>query len=154
MIDKQAIEKIKQGAIFVYPTDTIYGIGCDARNKESVERIRKLKSKEGPFTIIPHKEWREKYFDFEKGPTFIVKNPVSLPFIEDTIGIRIPDHWILDLVDILGFPIVTTSVNKAGEPPMTKVEDLPFDVDIIIDDGEIIGKPSKIINLVTNEVIR
>ena len=55
-------EKVLEGKVFVYPTDTIYGLGCDATNFKAVEKIRKLKEREeNPFSVVaPSKEWIKK----------------------------------------------------------------------------------------------
>ena len=75
---------------------------------------------------------------------------------EETIGVRIPAHWISSVVQELGFPIITTSANRSGRPFMTSLEDLDSTirggVDFIIDEGEKKGKPSKIVNLVEGKI--
>lgn len=163
IIGKDGIDKksILDGAVFIYPTDTIYGIGCDARNDSAVKRIREIKLREEkPFSVIaPSKEWIKENcvvgseLDYLPGPYTLIlklknKDCVS-KFVSslDTLGVRIPDHWISGFVSELGIPIVTTSVNKSGEKFMTCLEDLDkdLDVDFVIDDGKLDGKPSKLI---------
>jgi tRNA threonylcarbamoyl adenosine modification protein (Sua5/YciO/YrdC/YwlC family) len=77
--------------------------------------------------------------------------PDSLTKGLDTIGVRIPDHWIKEFVEEYGAPIVTTSANKSGEMFMTCIEDLDHDikshVNFIVYEGVKNGKPSKIIDL-------
>jgi L-threonylcarbamoyladenylate synthase len=156
-------------SIFIYPTDTIYGIGCDATNPELVDKLRRIKrSPEQPFSvIIPNKnmiyefceagddarEWVDKL----PGPyTLIFK--VKKKFVADnvnpaggTIGIRIPNHWFYHYIKLMKMPVVTTSANISGQDFMTTLEDLDDDVkkhvDFIIYDGEIKSRPSTIINL-------
>ena len=69
----------------------------------------------------------------------------------DTLGIRVPNHWIRNVVSELNVPIVTTSVNRANEDYMTSLEDLDArikaGIDFMIYEGEKEGKPSKIIDL-------
>ena len=152
---EKILTKIKEGNIFIYPTDTIYGIGCDARNFEAVKRIRELKNRdEKPFSVIaPSKEWiidncEEKNLDKLPGPYTLILKLKNKECVAsnvsglDTLGVRIPDHWFK--VDI---PIVTTSVNKSDKNNMTSLEDLDKDikVDFIIYEGEKKGKSSKII---------
>ena len=74
----------------------------------------------------------------------------------ETLGIRIPKHWISEAVAELGFPVVSTSANLTGEPYMTSTEDLDDSirqkVDFIIYEGEKQGKPSTIVKLFEKEV--
>ena len=168
-------EHIGNGAIFIYPTDTIYGIGCNALDKKAVEKIRKLKERPtNPFSIIvPSKRWimencivdREAKEWLNKLPdayTLILKlkNKKAIAKIvnnnQETIGVRIPDHWFSKVIKDLGFPIVTTSANRSGRAFMTSLEDLDpkikEGVDFIIYEGEKKGKPSKIVDLVEGKI--
>jgi len=168
--------KIKEGAVFIYPTDTIYGIGCDAENDKAVKRIRKIKSRESkPFSVIaPSKRWIKENCNINrKIKGWLKKLPGAYTLILElknkdavansvnmnlsTLGARMPNHWFYDIVRELKIPIVTTSVNKAGKEFMTSLDNLDFDIrkkiDFIIYEGEKIGKPSKIINCVENKII-
>lgn len=166
-------ESILDGSIFIYPTDTIYGIGCNALKPESVIKIRDIKERtQNPFSVIvPSKQWiydncivsEEAMQWVEKLPgpyTLILKvnNNVVAKEVNpklNTLGIRIPNHWLSAFVSELDVPIVTTSANKTGNDFMTSLENLDFDiksrVDFIIYEGEKHGKPSKIIDL-TNKI--
>ena len=155
--DDKYLDRIRKGEVFIYPTDTIYGIGCDATNFKAVERIRKIKLRDiKPFSVIvPSKEWilencYAKNLDKLPGSyTLILKlknKCVSENVSKNTLGVRIPDHWISEVVKELGFPIVTTSVNKSGEKPMTSLKDLDLEVDFVIYEGEKKGKSSEIIS--------
>ena len=162
-------EQIINGAIFIYPTDTIYGIGCNAKNSNAVRKIRRLKErKESPFSVIaPSKDWIKNNCEVhEKASEWIGKLPGPLTLILKkkgspvskevtcgllTLGVRMPKHWFTSHVEELDVPIVTTSVNKHGEQYMTSLDNLDDDlkrgVDFIIYDGEIQGKPSKLVDL-------
>ncbi len=161
---EQFSKEIKEGAIFIYPTDTIYGIGCSALDEKAVKRIREIKNRQdNPFSVIaPSKEWIKDNcnvdtLDILPGPyTLIVKVKKTVVIKEvnlgqNTLGVRIPNHWISNVVTKLKIPIVTTSVNKAGEQFMTSLEDLDEEIkakaDFIIYEGKKISRPSKIINL-------
>lgn len=171
----QVKEDILNGAVFVYPTDTIYGIGCDATNDEAVKRIRDIKSRlKRPFSVIaPSKEWivenceitpeAEEWIAKLPGPyTLIMKLKNKIAISEhvnlsmDTIGIRIPAHWISNFASAIGVPIVTTSANKMDEDYMTSLENLNDDikakVDFIVYEGEKHGNPSKLVHLEGEEV--
>ncbi len=149
---KRKYLKLLESSVFIYPTDSVYGIGCDATNKELVQRIRKLKnSNMQPFSVIaPSKKWvydncevtdKQKIYVDKLGSkikiadkkhcfTIILKlknkSAVSSNVNQgaDTIGIRIPDHWFSEIVAEFGKPIVTTSANPTGENFMTSIDDL------------------------------
>ncbi len=176
--------RLMKSKVFIYPTDSIYGIGCDATNDSLVAKIRKLKkSTLQPFSVIaPSKEWvyqncvveeKHKHYVESLGKkidiagkkncfTLILKlknkNAVARNVNQgtDTIGIRIPEHWISDVVKELGFPIVTTSANPTGENFMTSIEDLndgiKEGVDFILYEGEKHGSPSTIIHYYDDDV--
>ncbi len=164
------IKKIKEGAIFICPTDTIYGLSCDAENSDSVKKVREIKQRpDAPFSIwAPSKEWIESNCEVEDeidnlpGPYTLI-----LPLITDsiadevnpnlkTIGVRIPDHWFSKVVEELGIPLITTSVNLAGEPHMTSMETLDGNikekVDFIIYEGEKESRASTIIKKGKKEI--
>ncbi len=168
------IDAIVRGAVFIYPTDTIYGLGCNAENSSSVKKIRLLKARaSNPFSVItPSIEWvyencvitkeGEEWLDKMPGPytlIFKLKNKNNCVAKEvnpgiKTLGIRMPRHWFMKVVAEANIPIVTTSVNRSGEDYMTSLEDLDASiksgVDFILYEGEKIGKPSKIIDLAEN----
>ena len=174
---EEILEKIKNGAVFVYPTDTVYGIGCNANNKNSVEKIRKLKSGRAtsPFSIIvPSLDWVKKncmineninaWLNKLPGPYTLIlrlkdQNVVANNIAPetDTIGIRYPDHWFSKIINELGLPIVTTSANKTGEPFMTSIENLDPEIEagieFMIYEGPKNGRPSKLVNVDNEKVI-
>lgn len=166
--------KIGQGAVFIYPTDTIYGIGCNARDPVAVKRLRKIKKRDDiPFSVIaPDKRWIEKncvlneeikmWVNRLPGPiTIILKLKDESAVCKgvapgmNTIGIRIPNHWISELVNELDIPIITTSANIKGGNFMTSKDDLDLEIeaaaDFMIYEGENRGRPSKIIDLTKKE---
>lgn len=170
----EILEKIRGGAIFIYPTDTIYGIGCNALDKKAVEKIRTIKGRpDSPLSIwVPSIKWIEKNCDTKKAKEWIKKLPGSYTLIiplknktaiaenvtlTDSIGVRLPDHWFRKVVEDLNFPIITTSANKAGEPFMTSLEmldpDVEREVEFMVYEGEKIGRPSKLINVSKKEEI-
>lgn len=166
------LNKIKRGAIFIYPTDTIYGIGCISENKKSIKKIRKIKKRnQKPFSIIvPSKTWiRKKCKSNKLLDQYLKKLPgkytliLELKSIRDspnpninTIGIRIPKHWISKIVKEINKPIITTSVNISNETNMNSLKDLNknIKVDFIIYEGKLNKKPSTVINLIINKKIR
>ncbi|MEK6936101.1 MAG: L-threonylcarbamoyladenylate synthase [Nanoarchaeota archaeon] len=159
------IEDIKNGAIFIYPTDTIYGLGSDATNKDSVKLIKDLKyrDKDKPLSVIaPSINWIKKNCivtddiikKYLPGPYTLIlkkKNPNFLKHVAsgDTLGIRIPDSEFTKLVEKAGIPFITTSVNFVGEPFAIQVSDIDKKildaVDIIIGVGKLDGRPSTLV---------
>lgn len=176
-IDKSYMQKkILDGSIFVYPTDTIYGMGCDATNSECIKKIREIKKRpEMPFSVIaPSKEWIIENCDVDKvamewidklpGPYTLIlrlknKDAISkhVNMGSDTIGVRIPDHWISNLVSEINKPVITTSTNLSGKEFMTSMDNLDPEihsrVDFVIYEGEKKGRPSKIVDLDSGSVI-
>lgn len=169
------LREIDLGKLFIYPTDTIYGIGCDATNSQAVKKIREAKGKSSkPFSIIaPSKSWiYENCIVPEHGKEWIDKLPGPYTLIfqlrttqcvapevlqgEKTIGIRIPSHWFVEHVKHFEKPLVTTSVNPTGEMFMTSLETLDdtikSKVTFIIFEGEKIGRPSTIVKLDKEDV--
>ena len=173
---REIIEKVREGAIFIHPTDTIYGLGCSALNSAAVQEIRKLKDRpDTPFSVwIPSKDWikencenspaHEKWMNELPGPYTLIsklKNKKSLASNipntkDDTVGIRMPEHWMHELVQDLGIPIVTTSANKTGHEFMTSLENLNSEikrgVNFIIYEGEKKARPSRLVNLADEKV--
>ena len=159
------IEDIKNGAIFIYPTDTIYGLGCDATNKESVKLIKDLKyrDKDKPMSVIaPSLDWIkqtcevtdeliEKYLP---GPYTLILKKKNSNFLKhvasgDTLGVRIPDSEFTKLIQKSGVPFITTSVNFAEQPFAIQISDIDEKildaVDIIIGVGKLDGRPSTLV---------
>jgi len=166
MKTSKIIEAIKKGKIFIYPTDTIYGIGCDATNTKAVEKIKQIKQrdKEKPLSIIaPSIKWIkenliiDENLDLKKylpGPYTLILKKRNTNFLNhvsntDSLGIRIPKNKFTKLIQSSGVPFITTSVNLQGETPIKSPREIPEQiknqVDEIIDAGELIGTPSTLI---------
>jgi len=174
-VNKEVIlEVMKNGAIFIHPTDTIYGIGCNATQEEFVDDVRGIKERpDAPFSVIaPSKEWiRKNCVVNENAEEWLEKLPGPYTFILNirdsvaknvapglsTLGVRMPAHWFSELVSELGLPVVTTSANKAGGNFMTSLDDLDEDIkpkiEFIIYEDEKHGKPSKIVDLTGKEAV-
>ena len=169
------LAKLRIGAVFMYPTDTIYGIGCDATNKQAVDIIRQAKQREEkPFSVIaPSKKWiEENCIVSEEAKECIKKLPgpytILLPLsnknsiapnvtgTSENIGVRIPKHWWSEFVAEFGKPVVTTSVNIASQPHATSVWNVPIKlkeyIDFAIDDGEIKNQPSTLLDCTGQQI--
>jgi len=172
---RKVVEVLQEGGVIGYPTDTIYGVGCDLFNPEAIRKIHRLKKREGkkPLSFIcsglkdiSKYAYVSNYaYKMMKhllpGPyTFILKATKLVPKIaqtkQNTVGIRIPDNRIcLTLVKELGNPIISTSVNRADEglynDPQEIEERFGKQLDLVIDGGVIVAEHSSIIDL-TEEV--
>lgn len=171
---------LKRGGLVIYPTDTVYGLGCDIHNKKALERlamIKGIKLAKADFSFIcsdlrnlsDHVSQIEtSTFKILKrslpGPyTFILPGSSNLPAAfkkKKTVGIRVPDNPIaLALVSALGNPIVSTSIKDEDEViEYTTDPELIFEkwqnkVDIIIDGGYGGNEASTIIDLTNREPI-
>jgi L-threonylcarbamoyladenylate synthase len=174
--DEKAIKKaagiIKKGGLVVYPTDTLYGVGCNALDEDAIKKVFEVKRREAkkPLSIaVCNLKMLRKYTSFSNramrvmerflpGPlTFILKKkglPDVLTGGREEVGIRVPESkCTLKLVMQAGVPIVATSANISGrEPPQTAIEageQLP-EVDLILDEGRLEGLPSTVIDLTTD----
>ncbi len=175
---EEAGQRIRDGAVFVYPTDTVYGLGCDALNEEAVGRIFEVKGRglDKPLSVaFSDLDQLLEFVEVDEeqkmvmgkrlpGPyTFIVPN-IRIPKIVtaglDTVGVRVPDYSLVrELIKKAKTPIVTTSANKSGGKAPCSVNEVDKGVlgivDFALDGGACgSGKPSKIINLVTGERLR
>lgn len=165
------LKRIREGQVFIYPTDTIYGLGCDATNEQAVKRIREIKQRDSkPFSVIaPSLDWIKQNCEIKDerwllklpGPYTLIlplKKPVvakSANYGLNSLGVRIPSHWFASFVESLDLPVVTTSVNRAGESAVNDLEELKkFNVDFIIFEGPKSAKPSTVVNLIEEKIIR
>jgi tRNA threonylcarbamoyl adenosine modification protein (Sua5/YciO/YrdC/YwlC family) len=174
---KTAVEKLRQGGIIIYPTDTIYGLGCDIFQQKAIERICRIKKvdprKAQLSFICPDLSHLADYAkqlsnstyrilkEYLPGPyTFILPASKMVPKIlqskKDTIGLRIPDNRIAcAIVKELGNPILSASL--PGEliedytDPEIMYENFRNEVDIVIDGGIGGTVPSTVIDCTKDE---
>ncbi len=177
---KKVVAVLKNGGLVIYPTDTVYGLGCDITNTKALERIAKIKGvklDKANFSFICHdlsnlsdyvRQINTATFKILKralpGPyTFILPGNNNLPkeFKKKTTdGIRIPNNTIvLEIVRQLGNPIVSTSIHDEDDViEYTTDPELIFEkwqnlVDMVIDGGYGDNIPSTIIDLSGDEPI-
>lgn len=171
---RQVVEALREGKLVAYPTDTVYGIGCDITNHDAVKRLRKLvaeikgEPKHQPLSFICEDLSRLSDYAFVSddayrllkrvlpGPyTFVLRGNKQVPSVmqknRDTVGIRVPDHEIpRQIVSELGNPIATTSATtEDGEmiPDPWSIDELyGHSVDIVIDAGDVFPKESTVID--------
>ncbi len=173
---KKILNGIKNGLVFIYPTDTIYGIGCDATNDRAVTKIREAKKRDKkPFSVMaPSKEWISRNCTVNNlAKKWIKKLPGLYTLIlklknrkaiarnvnlgSRKIGVRIPRNWSALIAKELNKPIISTSANITGETYMTSLKDLNHfvkeRVDLIIYEGVKKARPSKIVDLTGEKAI-
>ena len=177
---RKAVEVLRGGGIVIYPTDTVYGMGCDLFNKRGIERIYEIqrRDRKQPLSFIcaslkdisRYARVSDDAYKIMKrllpGPyTFILEASRAVPKIilpkRQTTGIRVPDNRICQaLVAEMGSPVISTSV-KDGEgellsDPRMIEEIFGKRVDMIIDGGIIAAAPSSVVSLLQEgvEVIR
>lgn len=166
-----AIDTLRSGGIIIYPTDTLYAIGCDALNNNAIERICKIKGinpQKTNLSIICHNLSQAAEYaridnrafkmlrEYLPGPfTFLLPASTKLPKVfkgRKTVGVRIPDNTIpVTLAEMLGNPLLTTSVEDDGEGGIIYPQSLAIKyeetVDMLIDGGEGNETPSTIVDL-------
>ena len=177
---RRVADLLRSGGVIVYPTDTVYGLGCDINSKKALERVRRIKKMDPkrPLsfvfadlkTIADYAQVSDFAYKILRRYlpghyTFILKATRLVPRIvltkRNEVGIRIPDNRICQsLVAELGNPILSSSVRM----PDDQLLDDPVEidrmykglVDIIVDGGVFLPAPSSVISLVddTPEVIR
>ena len=168
---RKVVDALRDGGVIAYPTDTIYGFGCDLYQKDAIKRIHRLKrlSKNKRLSIIcadlkdiskyayvPDYAYRTMKTLIPGPYTFILEATKLVPKImltnQQTVGIRVPDNTIsLALVKELGRPIITTSVTKPDESLHNDPEEIDQmfgrQLDMVIDGGIIMAEHSSIIDL-------
>lgn len=178
--DSKAEEAIKElllaDGIFIYPTDTVYGIGGNALSDKVGDKIYKIKNRElkKPFSVIMgNLEMIKKYctvdakqlnalLNFLPGPyTFIMKLKKKIPVIEgDTVGVRVPEHQLIRRISVaMGVPIISTSSNISGQKDATSIEGIDKKildkVDLIVDGGQTkYKKNSTVVDLINWKILR
>ncbi|WP_452220960.1 L-threonylcarbamoyladenylate synthase [Lacinutrix salivirga] len=177
---KKVVQVLKRGGLIIYPTDTVYGLGCDITNTKALERIAKIKGvklEKSNFSFICEdlsnlsdyvKQIDTSTFKVLKralpGPyTFILPGSNSLPSVfkkKKTVGIRVPDNAIaIEIVKALGNPIVSTSIRDDDEileyttDPELILEKWNKLVDLVIDGGYGGNEASTIIDFSEGEAV-
>ncbi len=168
---EHAVDTLRSGGIIIYPTDTLYAIGCDALNNNAIERICRIKGinpQKTELSIICHDISQAAEYaridnrafkmlkEYLPGPfTFLLPSSTRLPKVfkgRKTVGIRIPDNPIpTAIAGMLGNPILTTSVEDDGEGSLIYPQSLAIQydgsADLIIDGGEGNEIPSTVVDI-------
>jgi L-threonylcarbamoyladenylate synthase len=176
----KAFEIIKEGGIILYPTDTVWGIGCDATNPEAVAKIYQLKQREetksmivlmngekmmyNVFKEVPEVAWQ--IIDLSEKPTTIILDQPrnvapNLIASDKTLGIRlVKEPFCFKLMEKMKKPLVSTSANISGQPTPIAFKDISQEiikgVDYVVNlhQDKIGGKPSTIIKLTSDAQVK
>ena len=141
-----AIPLLSEGEVIVYPTDTLYGFGVDATNTDSIKKLNALKGRTQPLSIVIKDLYEiTDYGEMDEETTEIVSKllpgpyTIIIPKIESNlshlvtygspfVGIRIPDHpFPKGLVEELGKPVISTSINQHAKDPLNNVSQVELD---------------------------
>ena len=156
---EQIIQTLKSGGTILYPTDTIWGIGCDATNIDAIEKIFEIKKREKTKSMIILVESEKRLQDLvdvpemaweimdlsEKPVTIIYDHPRNLPkelLAEDgSVGIRlVKNDFLKKLISKLNKPLVSTSANFSGEKSPMKFSDISQEivdsVDFVVEENQ------------------
>ena len=173
---KQIADKLRSGAVICYPTDTVYGIGCDIYNQKAIKRIFQIKKRptHKPFSFmcsslknvsdyghVSNAAYRIMRKALPGPFTFVLPAAKVVPKImitkQKTVGIRVPQNNIcLQLIEALGNPILTTSAILDPEGPQFS-EAYEFEellknmVDLVIDGGMVYPDPSTVVDFSGDE---
>jgi len=170
----RAVQVLRKGGLLLYPTDTVWGIGCDATNAEAVDRIYALKksvNKKSMIVLAPDIDSVGLYVNRAPAVAWELLETATTPLTlilpgaariaenlvpeEGTVGIRVPDHeFCRRLLQRFGRPIVSTSANISGRPAPTTFDEISSEirsgVDMVADrhfEGKPTRRPSSIIAL-------
>lgn len=156
-------EVIQGGGVFIFPTDTIYGLGCNVFNESAVKTIFKIKqrSAQNPLPVLINRIEQLSYLineplseiaknlikNFWPGPLTLILPanshiPESVTGGTKTIGVRMPNSpFVLSLISYTRVPLIATSVNISGQPPLNESKEIiaqwKSKVDLILDGGDV-----------------
>ncbi|MGA2079885.1 MAG: L-threonylcarbamoyladenylate synthase [Holophaga sp.] len=170
-------EVLQRDGVIAYPTDTLYGLGCLVSRKRAVDRIQAMKGRDPkkPMSILcSGMEMLCRYTRHLDTPTFrILKQMFPGPYTavlgcsrevprylqnKQTVGLRIPDHtFCREITRLMDEPIITTSCNLAGEPPLQTAweiqEEMGHLLDLVVDCGQPAGLASTVVDLTGDEPV-
>ena len=167
---RRAVDALEKGGIIGYPTDTVYGLGCDLFNKQAIERLYQLKgmgkdkslaficpdlSDIARFAVVENQAYRV-LKHFLPGPyTFILTATREVPKMvqtrQKTVGIRVPNHPVtMALVRELGRPLISTTAAPPGEEPMVdpaEIDERFKGLELVLDAGGVGTIPTTVVDL-------
>jgi L-threonylcarbamoyladenylate synthase len=174
---RRASEVVLAGGVVAYPTDTVYGLGCDPENEAAVKRLFAIKGREQTRKPVPvlcsDQERASELVEFDEaarklatslwpGPLTIVlplklAMPVQLHQGTGWLGVRVPNHrGCLDLIERVGGLVTGTSANLSGHPSCRSAEEVANQlgerVDLVLDGGPLTGLESTVVRVEKGKV--
>jgi len=171
---QRVVELLEKGGVIAYPTDTVYGLGCDPLNKAAIDRLYQMKSMPrtkplalickdlsdiSKYAIVENPEYRL-LKRFLPGPyCFVLKATRDVPKLlmtkQKTVGIRVPNHAVpRAIVEALGRPLVSTTAESEGEPlidPWTIDATFPS-LDLVLEADACGSVPTTVIDLSEGDI--
>jgi tRNA threonylcarbamoyl adenosine modification protein (Sua5/YciO/YrdC/YwlC family) len=173
---QKAVDILERGGVIAYPTDAVYGIGCDAANKQAIEKLHQVKGmpKGKPLAFLcADLSDIAKYAVVDNAAFRLLKRALPGPYVfildatrevpkmaltkQKTVGIRVPSHEVpRALCRALGRPILSSTANAPGEEPLLdphEIDDRFPQLDMVLDGGVVGVIPSTIIDLTSGEAV-
>ncbi len=145
-IIEQTVDVLRHGGTILYPTDTIWGIGCDARNRDAVERLYAIKERDHTKSMLVLVESGKCKMEGGERPTTFILPPErwqlllgkdiadNLPAADGSLGIRMPKHiFCQEVISRLGAPLVSTSANLSGRPSPASYDEIEEELKLRVD---------------------
>ncbi len=172
---QRAVQILQEGGVIAYPTDTVYGLGCDLLNKQATDRLYQIKgvsrdhalaficpdlSDIAKYAVVENQVYRV-LKHFLPGPyCFILQATREVPKLvqtkRKTVGIRVPDHPVTNaLVRELGRPLISTTANRPGEEPLVdpwEIEQAFPGLELVIDGDAGGSVPTTVVDLSQGDV--
>jgi tRNA threonylcarbamoyl adenosine modification protein (Sua5/YciO/YrdC/YwlC family) len=171
---QRAADAMRQGEVIVYPTDTVYGIGCALNQKRAIDRIYHLTGKDeaqpltfvctdlsdiARYAVVENPQYRLLKRLLPGPYTFVLPATKEVPRMllskRKTIGIRVPEHPVaIELTKLLGTPIVSTSASYRGEEPLGDPAEIVArfkGIELVLDAGYCGIIPSTVVDLTGSE---
>ena len=169
---KRAVEALAAGEVIAYPTDTVYGLGCDLMNKKAIDRLYEIKRMDrthqlafichdlsdiARYAVVENHQYRILRHYLPGAYCFILEATREVPKLvqskKKTVGIRVPDHEVTRaLARELGRPLISTTAQLAGEDPFIDAREIDQafrGLGLVLDAGAGGMVPTTVIDLVT-----
>jgi len=173
---RRAVELLEAGEVIAYPTDTVYGLGCDLFNKKAIDRLHQIKQMPGThqlsficpdladiarYAIVDNQQYRLLKRLLPGPYTFIFEATREVPKIvqskKKTVGIRVPNHEVVQaLVRELGRPIISTTAAPSGWEPMidpSEIDDEFRGLALVLDAGAGGSEPTTVVDLTGGQIV-